>query len=327
VRVNKNKIKRNEMNNIMNFMKWYFKEDETFYIFGLNNKKQIEKFTYKHNLKSFEENIFKLLYHNTKKGKSLYFTFNPFNINSKSRCKDNVESIKSIIFDFDDPLTSEEDIEKLLKHTKKKCSYILETSKKKFQICYKLKNEITNKEEFEEFERVNKTLSKFFNSDTNVNSIEKLFRLPFTINQKNGFTTRFKEYNDLYFDYTDFLQIFNTVIRVKEFKEFYDSLKEVKKTLRNTKKKDIKTIEINNDFILNNKSFYKYIGIKKGYEKKYNKSDYSSIDILYIENRKKTCNDYNLIFNEIIQIRNKLNQPLKRDMKNYYNDRYNIFLK
>ena len=66
--------------------------------------------------------------------------------------------------------------------------------------------------------------------------------------------------------------------------------------------------------------------------KKYNSiyqrlKDSSKVDILYIRERKKKTNDFNLIFSEIMKIREKLNLPLKRTIDVYYNERYNnIFL-
>ena len=304
-------------NQIIDFLNWYFKKDETFYIFGLNNNNQREKFTYKHNLKSIKDFIDKIEFHNKYKNKSLYFTFNTFKKSSKSRKKENVEKIKSFIFDFDEVKTSKEDLKRLLKHFDNKCSYILETSINKFQVCFKLNDFNTD---FEEFERVNKTLSKYFNSDTNVNSIEKLFRLPHTINRKNDFQTKLIYKTDLYFDYMDFLRLFKTIIQEKEFKEYYDSLKDNKKTLRiETKMKTIEKVKIDKDFKIEDKFIFKYKKLFSIIK------DCSIVDIKYIQSRKKDCKDFEQIFNEIIYCRNLLNKPIKRDLENYYNERKNNF--
>lgn len=295
--------------NLLNFMKGYFKGSDTFYIFGLNNKNQRFKFTYKHNLKSFEDNIEKLLYHNKDKGKSLYFSFNSFNKSSTGRKKENVKVLKSVVFDFDDVETSQKDIEKLFR-VFKKSSYLLETSPKKYQVCYKLNYFETD---FEEFERVNKTISKYFNSDTNVNSVEKVFRLPYTINQKNGFETKMIFENDVYFDYTDFLKLFNTIIEEKRFKEFYEGLKKKEKTKKTGKTiktyvfKDFEMIEVDDGLIRKYKQIYFYT------------KDYSSSDILFLRERKKKNISFENIFNEIFSIRNILKTDLKRTYQNYFN--------
>ncbi|WP_129106269.1 hypothetical protein [Arcobacter sp. AHV-9/2010] len=57
-----------------------------------------------------------------------------------------------------------------------KPTYIVQTSKDKFQICFKLNDKDID---FKEYELINKTLAIFFESDINVCSIEKLFRLHF----------------------------------------------------------------------------------------------------------------------------------------------------
>ena len=69
----------------------------------------------------------------------------------------NVEKLKSIIFDFDDVENSKKDL-KILMKCFPNYFYILETSKQKYQICYKFENK-TNIE-FEEFEKINFTEEK-----------------------------------------------------------------------------------------------------------------------------------------------------------------------
>ena len=67
--------------------------------------------------------------------------------------------------------------------------------------------------------------------------------------------------------------------------------------------------------------------LKKYYSIYQRLKDSSKVDILYIRERKKKTNDFNLIFSEIMKIREKLNLPLKRTIDVYYNERYNnIFL-
>ena len=95
-------------------------------------------------------------------------------------------------------------------------------------------------------------------------------------------------------------------------KNLNTELKEVK-----TEKTEIKTI-----------SLIENLEIKDEHLKKYNSiyqrlKDSSKVDILYIRERKKKTNDFNLIFSEIMKIREKLNLPLKRTIDVYYNERYN----
>ena len=56
-----------------------------------------------------------------------------------------------------------------------------------------------------------------------------------------------------------------------------------------------------------------------------NSDDASVADILYIKDRRKKTDDFDMIFNEILLIRESINKPLKRDLDEYYEDRYSIF--
>ena len=57
-----------------------------------------------------------------------------------------------------------------------------------------------------------------------------------------------------------------------------------------------------------------------------NSDDASVADILYIKDRRKKIDDFDMIFNEILLIRESINKPLKRDLNEYYKDRYSLFL-
>ena len=46
----------------------------------------------------------------------------------------------------------------------------------------------------------------------------------------------------------------------------------------------------------------------------------------YIKDRRKKTDDFDMIFNEILLIRESINKPLKRDLNEYYKDRYSLFL-
>ena len=116
-------------------------------------------------------------------------------------------------------------------------------------------------------------------------------------------------------EFINFINENNIELLEKPSKNKNTELKEIKK-----EKKEIQTITLIN------------LEIKEEYIKKYNSiyqrlKDSSKVDILYIRERKKKTNDFNLIFSEIMKIREKLNLPLKRTIDVYYNERYNnIFL-
>lgn len=211
-------------------------------------------------------------------------------------------------------------------------SYILETSPKKFQVCYRLNDSTID---FKEYELVNKTLAKKFNSDINVCSIEKVFRLPNTINHKNGFKSTIKMFDeDKSYSFSAFKEKLNEYISSDEtLNKYYLILKD--KGSKNKPKNSKATIKSGNDFskskkepkgknfiVLEEDSYldasliYKYEKILKN-----NNNDASVTDILYIKQRAKINDNYDEIFNEIVQIRNIIDMPIKRDLSSYYDDR------
>lgn len=301
---------------MINFIEKYFENEDYFFISFINHKNNRDIQNYLHNKESFKKFYERFLYKNKKQ--SMYFTFNSFKKDSKQKIKTNVLKIKSIVFDFDDVENSKKDLEILMK-----CFpnyfYILNTSNLKYQICYKFENDASIN--FDEFEKIHFTLSNYFKSDKNICSVEKLFRFPKSINKKNDFETKMfynkNKNNTEFIEFINFINENNIELLEKPSKQKKENqeLKEIK-----TEKKEIKTITLKN------------LEVKEEYIKKYNSiyqrlKDPSKVDILYIRERKKKVNDFNLIFSEIIKIREKLNLPLKRTIDVYYNERYNnIFL-
>ena len=106
-----------------------------------------------------------------------------------------------MIFDFDDTNVSNERKDYLIKTLGIEPTYVLETSPNKFQVCYKLFESNIAKDKFEV---ISKAFATYFGSDINVCSIEKLFRMPFSINKKNDFETKLLSCN------------FNNVYKLKE---------------------------------------------------------------------------------------------------------------
>lgn len=299
-----------------NFIDKYFKNDEYFFISFINHSDNRDIQNYLHNKESFNKFYEKFLYKNKKQ--SMYFTFNTFKKDSKQKIKTNVKKIKSIFFDFDSE-TSKTDLKKLCE-VFPNFFYILQTSENKYQICYKFNNEI--EKEFEEFEKIHYTLSSYFSSDLNVCSVEKLFRFPKSINKKNDFETKMfynkNKNNTEFIEFINFINENNIELLEKPSKQKKENqeLKEIK-----TEKKEIKTISIIENLEIKEELLKKYNSIFKRLK------DASKVDILYIRERKKKINDFNLIFSEIIKIREKLNLPLKRTIDVYYSERYNnIFL-
>jgi hypothetical protein len=326
------------MTSIKDFIEYYYEADESFFISSIHHKPTKCK-NFINTRESLEKRYELLNYYNQED--SLYFTYNSFKSDSKSKSIVNVLNIKALLFDFDEPDTSKADLEKLLQYLPEP-SYILETSKNKFQVCYKLVNAITDSEKFEEFKIIHKVLTKFFNSDKNVCSIEKLFRLPFTTNRKNDFKCEivlFNKNNKLNINIIN--KLLNDIInKNNDIKLFYNELINNEKISKKSNKKLVKKSSnnitkniVNNGFIKLEKiedknELRKCISLYKNLLKNNNNNDASECDIIFIKNRAKNCNDFNIIFNEILNVRNILNKPLRREISSYYKDRFeNIFSK
>lgn len=311
--------------NIMNFINSYFESNEYFFITMINH--QTNKTTnYHHNVHSFQRNLSKILYANNEN--SIYFTINSFKNEENSflnkykypaKVKGNVSKVKALVFDFDDPTTSKLNVANLIKTLKILPTYTLKTSLGKFQICFMLNDSV----DFLTWEKVNKILAYYFDSDINVCSVEKLFRLPYFINKKNDYET-----NLCNFDFNrkyDF-SIFEDFIKNTTDKKMLESINRANKIKHNTSR--IRKLIPKNSIVYEKK----IETIEERFVGKYtailerNTDDASVADILYIKDRRKKTDDFDMIFNEILLIREKLNKPLKRDLNEYYKDRYSLFL-
>ena len=326
------------MKNIKEFVNWYYCDEDYFFITLIDNKTGSTR-NYYHNKKSFFENFKQIVYSNTELQRSIYFSINSFKSEDNCEVNDydqprktklNVKQIKSIVFDFDEPDSSVHDCSKLIKSLGIIPSYILETSPKKFQVCYKL-NE--NDIDFKEYELINKTLAKKFRADINVCSVEKVFRLPYFINHKNSFQCKLlKSNNELSYNFSLFKNKVGEFISQNEkLKEYHDTLQakhiqnktkitksstkyskvptKAKKHTKNSFKSDV-LLQIDNKLIRKYKMLLKF-----------NQNDASIADILYIKYKAKSSDSYDDIFNEIISIRDILDKPFKRDISTYYYDR------
>lgn len=312
--------------NIISFLENYFTQDEYFFITTINHSTNKTNNFY-HNVNSFKKYI------NTIKQKnlsdSIYFTLNAFKSHSNSvlnqfkapsKTKENVSHIKALIFDFDNPMTSKDNLVNLVKSLNIVPTYVLETSTNKFQICFKLNDKNID---FKEYELINKTLAKYFDSDSNVCSIEKVFRFPFFTNKKNDFETTFKNVNfNNSYDFDLFKNYVLDNLELLDMKKYYEQNLNIQQNIKTPKvEKIIPTaakIEVQE---VEKKYIAKYKIILKN-----NFNDASNCDLIYIRERAKIEKNFNVIWNEILYIREQINKPLKRTLDHYYQDRYNIFL-
>ena len=311
--------------NIMNFINSYFDNKDYFFITIINHKTNKTR-NYHHNKYSFERNLSKILHANNES--SVYFTINSFkneedsHLNEykyPSKVKGNVSKTKALVFDFDDPTTSSSNVANLIKTLEVIPTYILQTSPKKFQVCFMLVNSVDSFK----WERINKTLAYYFNSDINVCSVEKVFRFPFFVNKKNDFETNLMKFDfRIRYDFS----IFENFVKDTTDEKMVEAKNKIEKIKHNTPRvrKPIIKSSIKYESKLEKieeRLIGKYTAILER-----NHNDASLTDILYIKNRRKKIDDFDMIFNEILFIRESINKPLKRDLNEYYKDRYSLFL-
>lgn len=311
--------------NIMNFINSYFESNEYFFITMINH--QTNRTTnYHHNVHSFQRNLSRILYANNES--SIYFTINSFKdeensylnqYNHPCKVKGNVSRVKALVFDFDDPTTSALNVANLIKTLNILPTYILRTSPRKFQICFMLNESVDSLT----WEKVNKILAYYFDSDINVCSVEKLFRLPYFINRKNDYETNLCNFD------------FNRKYDFSIFEDFIENTTNDKMTKVKDRVNKIRhnTPRIRKPIIKDSIVYEKKVDeIEERFVGKYtailerNCDDATKADILYIKDRRKKIDDFDMIFNEILLIREKLNKPLKRDLNGYYEDRYLLFM-
>ena len=314
------------MTNSLDFLKSYFTDEDYFFITLIDNKTKRAQ-NYHHNISSFSQKLNLIKSKNTTY--SVYFTSNSFkplrectlnNYKHPTKTKENVSHINALIFDFDNPSTSKRNLANLIKSLNIKPTYIAQTLKDKFQICFKLNDKDID---FKEYELINKTLATYFDSDINVCSIEKLFRLPFFVNKKNDFEVQLVKH-DLSINY-NFEHFKDFVLNNENTKLIYQELSLKKAKVKSPVLKKQFTTKV--DFIFVELETLEEKFIKRyRYFLKQNGDDASVVDAIYINSRKKETQDFNLVFNEILYLRELFNKPVKRNLDNYFKDREKTFL-
>lgn len=314
------------MTNSLDFLKSYFTDEDYFFI-TLIDKTTKRAQNYHHNINSFSKNL--NLIKSKNRTHSVYFTLNSFkplrectlnDYKRPTKTKENVSHINALIFDFDNPSTSKSNLTNLIKSLNIKPTYIVQTSKDKFQICFKLNDKDIN---FKEYELINKTLATYFESDINVCTVEKLFRLPFFVNKKSDFEVQVVKH-DFSINY-NFEYFKDFVLNNENTKLIYEELFLKKVKIKSPVLKKQSTTKV--DFIFEELETLEEKFLKRyRYFLKQNHNDASVVDVIYINSRKKETQDFNLVFNEILYLRELCNKPVKRNLEDYFKDREKTFL-
>ena len=309
----------------VDFLKEYFNDDEYFIItrkYPKNNGK-VKHYQTMVNIKdiSIEKRLGKFHYLNRDKNVDIYFTLNSYHFQKSyypSRKEEYVKTIKSFYFDIDkgDIELKKLNIIKIFGIP----TYIIETSKGKFQFIYKFKEPIIiyDFSDIEYFKQLLKGLLYYFDVDKTFDSA-RIFRLVGYMNKKQGnndFIVKIQK-NNYYYTFQEFENI---------AKDFLLPIKQTKKRVSNSKsvsKSKSKTSNKNNKDTSN---FDKYKNITRTYNKKYiellnkYKEDYSTADISYARwlYFRKNLNDDEII-EKIFKVRGYNHIIEKHDYQiNYY---------
>lgn len=164
----------------------------------------------KHNKESINGLVIKELYqHNNTKNRSVYLSLNSYN-SSEYRTKTDIIRIKSLFFDIDE--NAKNIVPKIIKALGSP-SYLIQSSKYKYQLIYRFLTPL-NPDKLHEYERISYTLTKFFETDPSTWDVTRIFRAPFTKNQKRetgalGFRTTVTK-----IDITYSLQYFHDFLKI-----------------------------------------------------------------------------------------------------------------
>lgn len=283
---------------ILEFIKDFTKnlnKNEYLYICTLNRETKEFKQYYndKNNLNS--KKIYNFLYFKNNNEKTdVYLSLNPFIKlnNTIFRQKKYQKRIDYIFLDFDHDGLKRKNraIEEMGKPT-----YLIQTSKDKFQLLYKFKYNTQNIS-INDIESIQKIIQEYFNSD-NVFDSTRIFRLPYFKNNKNGFITKLLESN-------------NTTYELKYFLDFLDK-KNIKRDIsknppkvedkREERKKERREKEEIKNFSISNKKLEEYKRIYNIIKNKKNTDDLSTVDFTFIKRYKEELNcDIELIC-EVLQ--------------------------
>lgn len=185
------------MINIQSFINDYYKKDDIFYIGfkdRINDKWYHKPFTLDTiNFKSLQgQNYYK---------KDIYLSLNTFEDKDKGRFEHNVKKANKIFFDID---TNGEKIKNEILKDLGPAAYEIHTSKEKFQLIYILEDTLTK----EQVKYLTYNLTYYYDTDKTFD-LSRVFRAPFYINNKNGFSVKIKKTKTLINSKTlyDFLKL------------------------------------------------------------------------------------------------------------------------
>ncbi|MEA2018507.1 MAG: DNA-primase RepB domain-containing protein [Campylobacterota bacterium] len=264
------------------FLKDYFNEDE-YFIIAQKYPKIDDKVKHHHSMlnitnKNIDKQLGKFYYLNKDKNVDIYFSLNTYKQQKSfypSRREQYVNSIKSFYFDID-----KGDIEEKKQNIIKMFgtpTYIIESSKNKFQFIYKFDKPliINSIEDIKYFKQLLKSLTYHFDIDKTFDSA-RIFRLVGYMNKKqanNNFKVKIEK-NNYYYTFEEFEIIAKNYLLQKPTTTLSNK-KKLDKPIK-TKPKTYSDIEYKKYSAITKKFNRRY----KEFSQKYN-NDKSTADIAY----------------------------------------------
>jgi len=253
----------------ISFLRDYFNKDENFIIAQkypmIDGKRKHHHTMLNINTPKLDKHIGRFYYMNRNKNVDIYFTLNTYKKQNSfypKRKEEFVEKIKSYYFDIDkgDIEQKKAEIIILLGHP----TYIIESSKNKFQFIYKFKEAhiVKNEEDRNKFKQLLKGLCYHFDIDKTFDTA-RIFRLAGYMNKKpqnDNFQVTIEKF-PYYYNYSEFEELARNYLlpETKPKKSIQNDAKPRQKTIT-TKKTDISS---------SGGKFDKYKDIKKVINRKY----------------------------------------------------------
>ena len=294
------------------FLRDYFSEDENFIIYQKHKKDENGKVKHHHTMlnikmENLSSHLGRFYYMNRDKDVDIYFTLHAFKKQKSfypSRQENFVDKIKSFYFDIDkgDIKQITSDIISLLGHP----TYIIESSKDKFQFIYKFKEPyiVEDEEQIANFKKSLQGFCHYFVIDK-IQDTARVFRLAGYMNKKpnnNNFKVTIKKYEH-YYNFADFEKV---------ARDYLLPEKESKKSRQNPSEPRQKTIiSKKTDIESSGGKFDKYKGIKKVINRKYKEllnkynQDKSTADLAFAKwlRTSKQITDGDVIIEKIFKAR------------------------
>lgn len=287
------------------FIDNFYSLRDIFYI-GFKNRNENEKINWWHKSYYKDEIDYKQLKKLNYYKKDIYLTLNTFKKKDAGRFESNIQDARFLFFDID---YDAENIKNNILNELKDATYIIQTSKDKFQLLYRLDKDY-NKNDVKE---ISKLLSNYFNTDKTFD-LARVFRCPYFINNKNNFNVKLLAYNDISYN----LDYFKKYIKDKDIKEIEHQKDIIKTTFKahTTNKIDITIQQYNNiSFNSNNK----YLKIYNNQVVKAN-NDKSKADLAFIRYLRYRKININNCIKHLKECRQDLNEKHGQELDYYINN-------